>query len=105
MQAELAPWWPAARVVVVEPLDVADVEQAANTNGKASAPTRSATGRRRRELVRTGRPYTCVRTGLAQPYWPSAPTTWVMHAHSAATSSGSMAGNMAMRSWFRPSLR
>ena len=27
-----------------------------------------------------------------------------MHAHSAATSSGSMAGNMAIRSWFRPEL-
>ena len=34
-----------------------------------------------------------------------APTTWLMHAHNAATSSGSMAGNMAMRSWLRPSLR
>ena len=35
----------------------------------------------------------------------SAPTTQSMHAHSAATSSGSIAGNIAMRSWLRPSLR
>ena len=41
----------------------------------------------------------------APRYWASAPTTWVMQAHSAATSSGSMAGNMAMRNWLRPSLR
>ncbi len=35
----------------------------------------------------------------------SAPTTWVMQPHNDAMSSGSMAGNMAMRSWLRPSLR
>ncbi len=36
---------------------------------------------------------------------PIAPTTWSMQAVSAATSAGSMAGNMPMRSWLRPSLR
>jgi hypothetical protein len=49
-------------------------------------------------------------TGLQVPSAPAgqdarAPTTWLMHAHRAATSWGSMAGNMAMRSWLRPSLR
>ena len=32
-------------------------------------------------------------------------TTWSMQAVSASTSAGSMAGNIAMRSWLRPSLR
>ena len=40
---------------------------------------------------------------LDQP--AKAPTTWVMHAQTDATSSGSMAGNMAMRNWLRPSFR
>lgn len=35
----------------------------------------------------------------------SAATTWSMQAHSAATSSGSTAGNMPTRTWLRPSLR
>ena len=35
----------------------------------------------------------------------SAPTMWVMQPHRAATSSGSIAGNMAIRIWLRPSLR
>ncbi len=36
---------------------------------------------------------------------PSAPTTWSMQAVSASTSAGSTAGNIAIRSWLRPSLR
>ena len=42
---------------------------------------------------------------LSRAQLASAPTTWVMQPHSDATSSGSIAGNMAMRSWLRPSLR
>ena len=38
-------------------------------------------------------------------YSDKALATWSMQAVSAAMSSGSMAGNMAMRSWLRPSLR
>ena len=36
---------------------------------------------------------------------PRASSTWSMHRVSAAMSSGSIAGNMAIRNWFRPSLR
>ena len=36
---------------------------------------------------------------------PWCSTTWSMHAVRASTSAGSMAGNMPMRSWLRPSLR
>ena len=43
--------------------------------------------------------------GLSRAQPASVPTTWVMQPQSEATSSGSIAGNMAMRSWFRPSLR
>jgi hypothetical protein len=42
---------------------------------------------------------------LRDTHVASAPTTWLMHPQSAAMSSGSMAGNIAMRSWLRPSFR
>ena len=40
-----------------------------------------------------------------EPHAASASTTWSMQRVRAATSSGSIAGNSAMRSWLRPSLR
>ncbi|TQM67369.1 glutamine amidotransferase-like protein [Actinomadura hallensis] len=53
------------------------------------------------------RVWTRNRPGLqqAQPAGYIRSTTWSMQAVRASTSSGSMAGNMPMRSWLRPSLR
>ena len=53
-----APWLTAARVEVVVPPDVAELEHALMASGRQDAPRRSAAERREISVVRTGRPYT-----------------------------------------------
>ena len=50
-------------------------------------------------------PWMSLATGRWPPTQSDRSTTWSMHCVSARTSSGSIAGNVAMRSWLRPSLR
>ena len=74
------------------------------------AQQRSRSGRSRRGSSRRcragGRSARSGRSRRARrPRVGSAATTWSMHAVSASTSAGSTAGNIAMRSWLRPSLR
>ena len=61
--------------------------------------TRDAPGRAKGHARRD----VALRSSLAGQ--PSADTTWSMHCVSFVTSSGSTAGNIATRTWLRPSLR